>query len=634
VPNENKNGMLFEAANIEEAIIKAEKHYKCGRKALRVYTLKPPISFLWGAIRKPGIYRIEKLHREKMEAVSAFRPVDGTVEIIGGLIKVKDPVNGGRYPSIIVNDPNIDVYINNKKAVGPCVVTEKDWINVVAKVVEPKIRIDVKLSRDRMEAILEVEKIPGRKYFLRDAEACNTLFICGDYKEIQPPDVSLKQCVDELVNKGVAPEIIQMDRIRDLLELPHGGSCVVAKGVPPVHGINSCIKYYFSQHSYRNPNLDMDGRVDIMDHTVIPTVKVGDVLAEKLISAIPGKDGMTVTGEPVKAKPGKELIFKAGKGTILLDDKKIIAAISGRPVLYKGIVSVMPILTIAGDVDVDTGNIRFDGDVVIRGNVKEGLRVTAGGNVLIGGNCYHAVIRAGGSIRIWGKVINCKVSAGVDMIMHLFVIPAIGNIKHILSTVVERIASAYPSRLERGVGHMVYTILNESKKLKKLVEDMENMLLYTESEDAERASAVISKIKKELFGTNALHIRTLDQIKEICAFLEEQEDLLRKRHIASTNITLEYCENSVIQCSGSITVMGRGSYRSNLIAKNHILQKRADGVVIGGALVAGKMIKAGIVGSTAGIKTYCRILDADGSFKATQCHLNTIIRVGEQVTTY
>ena len=48
-----------------------------------------------------------------------------------------------------------------------------------------------------------------------------------------------------------------------------------------------------------------------MDHTIIPTVKAGDVLAEKLISAIPGKNGSTVTGESIKARPAKELVFKA-----------------------------------------------------------------------------------------------------------------------------------------------------------------------------------------------------------------------------------------------------------------------------------------------------------------------------------
>ncbi|NLA52478.1 MAG: DUF342 domain-containing protein [Alcaligenaceae bacterium] len=301
--------------------------------------------------------------------------------------------------------------------------------------------------------------------------------------------------------------------------------------------------------------------------------------------------------------------------------------------LNKGVVSVVPVLTISGDVDAETGNIRFDGDVVIKGSVREGLKVITGGDVVIGGNCYHATIRAGGNINVCGKVINCKVSAGDDMVMHLFVTPAIGNINRILRAIADKIA-LYPKGMKQGIGHIVYRIINENKKLRKLVEDVENVLLLIEGEEADLGSDIIRKIKNELFGTNALHIRTLNQIKEICDFLDEKEALLRQRHIVSRDITLEYCENSVIQASGSITVTGRGSYRSKLIAKNHISLNKADSVVIGGILVAGRNIKAGVVGSTAGITTYCRILDTDGRFKAAHCYLNTILIVGDNVTTY
>ena len=494
VPDDAKNRILLKATNIDEAIRKAEKHYKCEKKSLRVYTIKPPVSLLWGTIRKPGVYRIEKLYRKKTEAASASRAIEGTVEIIGGLIKVKDPVNGGRYPSIIVNDPNIDVYINNKKVTGSCVVTEKDWINIVPKSADPAICIDVELSRDKMEAILEIKKIPGRKYFLRDVKACNNLFICGDYKEIPPPAVSLKQCIDKLVNKGVVPEFIQVEEIEALIKLPYGGKSIVAKGIPPVHGINSRIKYYFSRNSYRNPNFYKDKPVDIMDHTIIPTVKAGDVLAEKLISAIPGKNGSTVTGESIKARPAKELVFKAGKGTILLDDIRIVATIPGRPVLEKGVVSVAPVLTIPGDVDADTGNIRFDGDVIIRGSVREGLKVVAGRDIIIGGSCYHATIRAGGNINVYGKIINCNISAGADMIIHMFVTPAVKNISNILSSIADELDSAHPKRTEHGIGHVAYILINENKKLRKLVEDMENMLYLIEDEEAGLGFDIINKM--------------------------------------------------------------------------------------------------------------------------------------------
>ena len=45
VPDDAKNRILLKATNIDEAIRKAEKHYKCEKKSLRVYTIKPPVSY-------------------------------------------------------------------------------------------------------------------------------------------------------------------------------------------------------------------------------------------------------------------------------------------------------------------------------------------------------------------------------------------------------------------------------------------------------------------------------------------------------------------------------------------------------------------------------------------------------------
>ena len=69
---------------------------------------------------------------------------------------------------------------------------------------------------------------------------------------------------------------------------------------------------------------------------------------------------------------------------------------------------------------------------------------------------------------------------------------------------------------------------------------MENMLYLIEDEEAGLGFDIINKIKIN-FGAMRF-IRSSDLIREICAYLDENEALLRKRHIISTNITLEYCE--------------------------------------------------------------------------------------------
>jgi uncharacterized protein (DUF342 family) len=60
--------------------------------------------------------------------------------------------------------------------------------------------------------------------------------------------------------------------------------------------------------------------------------------------------------------------------------------------------NVKSVLTITGNVDISVGNIDFNGDVDIRGNVISGITVSAKGNISIGGHVEAAIIRAGGNV--------------------------------------------------------------------------------------------------------------------------------------------------------------------------------------------------------------------------------------------
>ena len=62
----------------------------------------------------------------------------------------------------------------------------------------------------------------------------------------------------------------------------------------------------------------------------------------------------------------------------------------------------------------------------------------AGRDIIIGGACYHATIRAGGNINVYGKIINCNISAcAADMIIHMFTNSAVKNISNILSSIAD-----------------------------------------------------------------------------------------------------------------------------------------------------------------------------------------------------
>jgi len=60
------------------------------------------------------------------------------------------------------------------------------------------------------------------------------------------------------------------------------------------------------------------------------------------------------------------------------------------------------------NVTVATGNINFTGSVIIDGDVTEGMKVIASGDVTIGGFVESAIIEAGGDVTISGGIIGRK----------------------------------------------------------------------------------------------------------------------------------------------------------------------------------------------------------------------------------
>ncbi|HPO50527.1 MAG TPA: FapA family protein, partial [Spirochaetota bacterium] len=68
--------------------------------------------------------------------------------------------------------------------------------------------------------------------------------------------------------------------------------------------------------------------------------------------------------------------------------------------LYAGKVTVEEVYTVAGDVNLKTGNITFLGTVIVQGNVEDGFSVKASGNIEIHGSVGKCVLEADGDIII------------------------------------------------------------------------------------------------------------------------------------------------------------------------------------------------------------------------------------------
>ena len=195
---------------------------------------------------------------------------------------------------------------------------------------------------------------------------------------------------------------------------------VAAKGIPPQHGENARIDYKVNvRKSIPNLQEDMDGRVDFKNLSLIENVVTGQTLAEK-IPGTKGKTGYTIFNRLVEARDGKDVEFKRGNGTLLVDNKmKLIAGINGQAVLSRDRIAVKPVHRILGNVGPRTGNISFLGSVLIGGSVLNEFKVTASGNIEIQGSTQQkSCIEADGDIIVRSGVQGAQVhSSGGSVIV-------------------------------------------------------------------------------------------------------------------------------------------------------------------------------------------------------------------------
>lgn len=175
---------------------------------------------------------------------------------------------------------------------------------------------------------------------------------------------------------------------------------LIATGTPAVDGVDGHYDYNFNTNLDTKPKLLPDGSVDYWSVHSIESVVAGQVIAI-YHPAIDGTDGITVKGKVLPAKKGRELMQLKGKGFERMnDDLTYTAVMDGKIEMQNDRIVVLPVHEIYGNAELSGGNIDFRGDVLIHGNVENGVNI-------------HAT----GSITVDGIVEACTMEAGKDIIL-------------------------------------------------------------------------------------------------------------------------------------------------------------------------------------------------------------------------
>ena len=246
---------------------------------------------------------------------------------------------------------------------------------------------------------------------------------------VSPPSMSGSEASFDMIKRAllqqdVVEACIEEDKIKEFVDTPvYDVPFEVAKAIMPVDGHDAYISYNFETDPKKlRAQVDEEGNVDYKKLNNIQNVIADQPLAQK-IPAQRGKGGKTLFGRYLEAKNGKDIQIQLGANVKLdRDGVTIKAEIDGEVMLVNGKVTVEPIKYLDA-VNVKTGDVKFVGTVVIKGNVQEGYKVEATnievngivdksrleatGNIIVRQGIFgkgEGFIKAGKSL--WAKFIN------------------------------------------------------------------------------------------------------------------------------------------------------------------------------------------------------------------------------------
>ena len=334
-------------------------------------------------------------------------------------------------------------------------------------------------------------------------------------KEPDPEKVNKEDLLEYLRKKGVTYGIVDDKALQAWLDKKDTGKRFkVANGKLPRMPEDGSVEYFFETEYMQAGRLLADGTMDFRDRGDVPYVENGTLLAQKK-PAVAGAAGINVSGEAIQVDEPYDPTFTAGENTRYSEDElQIFADAAGQPHLDAlGKVSVCDELAISGDVDFETGNINFNGNIVVKGTIKEGFKVkgtnlTADtiegaqieltGDLSVKSGMIDADVNAQGSVNVVKYVNNCRISS-------------FGNLVVLKEMLDSRVLISGECNVERGVviasdivaktgikAGSVGTKSTEPSKLRVGVNDHINSLISSVDEKIQKKNQTIEELEKEI----------------------------------------------------------------------------------------------------------------------------------------
>lgn len=243
--------------------------------------------------------------------------------------------------------------------------------------------VTIRISMDRMEARL---LIPAESAADEDLlERCRAALETADV-EITSEALERLESLVQTVSAGD--------------EAPAREGFVVARGVAPQNGEDGKIEWLVEATEEAASAREGDlASISYYDRSPFIFVDKGQHIANRA-EPTDGVEGRDVTGAAIPAAPGKPCPVSFDDSIISDNTGRCFAQLGGVLEFERGAAAVRPALNVRENVDFNTGNINFEGDVLVRGGVRDCFRIRARGDVDIKGLIEAAVIECEGDLYV------------------------------------------------------------------------------------------------------------------------------------------------------------------------------------------------------------------------------------------
>ncbi|MCZ6635414.1 MAG: FapA family protein [bacterium] len=196
----------------------------------------------------------------------------------------------------------------------------------------------------------------------------------------------------------------------------------LAVGVAPEEPVDAVPEFSFAHESQAGAVRE-DGSIDLKDRQRFPSVVKGDLLVS-CQPPVSGTPGLTVKGEEIEIREPIAVELEAGehvRSSKNGDVQQLFSEMDGgvgvqmvetsteSVTLHRYTISVRSLAEISGDVDYETGNIDFKGNVEIKGKVVGGFTVKATGDIVVlEGVEDGAEIRGDGNLTVKQGIVGSK----------------------------------------------------------------------------------------------------------------------------------------------------------------------------------------------------------------------------------